>query len=217
VKEYEMTVPFSRHAKRSALAALCVALAGIALAQQPAMPAKQPDPPPVALVLEDQFDRKADLADLRGAVTVLVFGDRKATDACRTLGEQLHVAWHPAAKDQPPAKAQQAPVAELPNLKPGQQSPNVLVIPVACCGKVPSAVRGVIRSQIAKGAPDTVVWLDFADAMKGLFGLTSGEPNLAVIDAAGRLRLKVNGTPDRAATEKLMQAVQALRYEAAQQ
>jgi len=62
-----------------------------------------------------------------------------------------------------------------------------------------------------------VVWLDFADAMKGLFGLTSGEPNLAVIDAAGRLRLKVNGTPDRAATEKLMQAVQALRYEAAQQ
>src|SRR4030095_1173096 len=124
---------------------------------QPAAPA----PKPVELVLEDQFERKADLTDLRGNVVILVYGDRKGTDACRTLGEQLHVAWHPSAKDQPPAKAQQAPVVPLPDLKPGQVSPNVLVIPVACCGKVPSGIRGVIRGQIAKGAPDTVVWLDF--------------------------------------------------------
>jgi hypothetical protein len=180
----------------------------------PALALAQPPAQPVALVLEDQFDRKADLAELRGAVVVLVFGDRKGTDACRTLGEQLHVAWHPSAKDQPPAKAQQAPVVPLPDMKPGHVSPNVLVIPVACCGKVPTAIRGVIRTQIAKGAPDTVVWLDFADTMKTMFGLTAGEPNIAVIDAAGRLRLKVNGTPDATATDKLMRSVQALRQEA---
>lgn len=180
----------------------------------PAAAVAQPPAQPVALVLEDQFDRKVDLAELRGAVVVLVFGDRKGTDACRTLGEQLHVAWHPTAKDQPPSKAQQAPVVPLPDLKPGQASPNVLVIPVACCGKVPAAIRGVIRGQIAKGAPDTVVWLDFADTMKATFGLTAGEPNIAVIDAAGRLRLKINGTPDAAATDKLMRGVQALRMEA---
>ena len=199
------TTPFSRDAKRSVFVLLTGAL--VAFAQPPAMP--------VALVLEDQFDRKTDLADLRGAVVVLVYGDRKGTDACRTLGEQLHVAWHPAAKDQPPAKAQQAPVVPLPDLKPGQVSPNVLVIPVASCGKVPGGIRGVIRGQIAKGAPETVVWLDFADAMKAMFGLTAGEPNLAVFDASGRLRMKINGAPDQAATEKLMRGVQALRQEAA--
>lgn len=188
------------------LAFVLLAVPATALAQPPAAP--------VALALEDQFDRRADVADLRGAVVVLVYGDRKGTDACRALGEQLHVAWHPTAKDQPPAKAQQAPVVPLPDLKPGQVSPNVLVIPVACCGKVPTAIRGVIRGQIAKGAPDTVVWLDFAETMKSQFGLTAGEPNVVVLDAAGRLRLKINGTPDAAATDKLMRYVQALRQEA---
>ena len=187
------------------LALVLALLPAVAFAQLPAQP--------VALVLEDQFDRKTDLAELRGAVTILVYGDRKGNDACRALGEQLHVAWHPSAKDLPAAKAQAAPVSPLPDLKPGQASPNVLVIPVACCGKVPGAVRGVIRGQMAKAVPDTVVWLDFADTMKGLFGLTPGEPNVVVIDAAGRLRLKVNGTPDAAATQKLTQTVQALRYE----
>ena len=202
-----MIHPFRRDAKWSACAVLFVAMAAVAFAQQPAAM-------PVALVLEDQFDRKTDLAELRGAVVILVYGDRKGTDACRTLGEQLHVAWHPSAKDQPPAKAQQAPVTPLPDLQPGRASPNVLVIPVACCGKVPTGIRGVIRGQIAKGAPDTVVWLDFADTMKTMFGLTAGEPNLAVFDAAGRVRLKINGTPDAAAMQKLMQSVQGLRTEA---
>ena len=104
---------------------------------------RRPLPKPVELVLEDQFERKTDLADLRGNVVILVYGDRKGTDACRTLGEQLHVCWHPTAKGQPPAKAQAAPVVPLDGLKPGQVSPNVIVVPVACCGKVPAAVRAV--------------------------------------------------------------------------
>lgn len=189
------------------IAALAVG-ASAAFAQPPA------PPKPTELVLEDQFDRKADLAELRGQVVIVVYGDRKATDGCRMLGEALHVCWHPTAKGQPPAKAPAAPVAPLENLKPGQASPNVAVVPVACCGKVPGAIRGAIRAQIAKASPDAVVWLDFADTLKGLFGQTAGEPNVLVFDAEGRLRAKLNGTPDQAATDRLVKAVQGLRYEA---
>ena len=147
-------------------------------------------------------------------MVVLVFGDRKGTDACRTLGEQLHVCWHPTAKGLPPAKAQTAPVAPLEGLKPGQAAPNVLVVPVACCGKVPMTIRPAISKQIAKGSPDVVVWLDFADAMKGLFGLTAGETNVAVIDAAGRARMKLNGVIDQPTMDQLVKTVQELRAEA---
>lgn len=169
----------------------------------------------VALAMEDQFDRKTDLADLRGNVVLLVYGDRKGTDACRTLGEQLHICWHPTAKGQTPEKARTAPVVPLDGLKPGQASPNVVVVPVACCGKVPAAIRPTINKQIAKASPDVVVWMDYADAMKTAFGLTPGETNVAVIDAAGRVRAKYNGTIDQTNMDGLVKTVQTLRTEAA--
>jgi hypothetical protein len=171
-------------------------------------------PKPLELVLEDQFDRKTDLADLRGNVVILVYGDRKGTDPCRMLGEQLHVCWHPDAKGQPPAKARNAPVIPVDGLKPGQVAPNVLVVPIACCGKVPAAIRQGIRKQIAKGSPDMVVWLDFADAMKGTFGLAAGETNVVVIDARGAARMKLNGTIDQPTMDQLVRTVQELRAEA---
>jgi hypothetical protein len=178
------------------------------------MTASASAPQPVALVLEDQFDQPAGLADHRGAVVILVYGDRKGTDACKALGEQLHVCWHPTAKGLPPAQAKAAPVVGLDGLAPGQAAPDVRVIPVACCGKVPGPVRGVIRGQFAKGSPEVPVWLDFADTMRTTFGMTAGEPNLVVFDAAGRLRMKVNGTPDQPALDRLVKAVQNLRGEA---
>lgn len=186
--------------------------AGSASAQQPAP--MRAAPQPVELALEDQFERKVGVVDLRGQVAILVYGDQRATDACRQVGESLHVCWHPDAKGQPPRKAQAAPVVPLENLKPGQASPNVVVVPVACCGTVPGAIRGFIRGQIAKGSPDVVVWLDFADAMKGQFGQTAGEPNVVVLDAAGRLRMKVNGTPDQPTMDRIVKTVQGLRHEA---
>lgn len=191
-----------------------VAFALVVLAPVGAQPPGAPAAKPVELVLEDQFDRKADLAALRGNVVVLVFGDRKGTDTCRALGEQLHVCWHPAAKGQTAAKAQAAPVAPLEGLKPGQVSPNVIVVPVACCGNAPPKVRTTIRTQIAKGSPDVVVWLDFADAMKGQFGLTAGEANVVVIDAKGVARVKHNGVIDQPGMDRLVKIVQDLRYEA---
>ena len=192
-----------------ALLALCVPCGKGVLAQAPAFPG------PTELTFPDQFDRSAKLADLRGAVVILVYGDRKANELCKTVGESLHVCWHPAAKGQPPAQAQAAPVVPLENLRPGQVSPNVVVVPVACCGKVPAAIQKPIRAQIAKAVPDSVVWLDFGDTLKGMFGLTPGEPNLVVFDADGRMRLKINGTPDQAAMDRVTKLVQELRYEAA--
>jgi hypothetical protein len=184
---------------------------GVATAQQPAP--MRGNPQPVELVLEDQFDRKTDLGDLRGQVVILVYGDKAATEKCRKLGESLHICWHPDAKGQPPMKARTAPVVPLENLKPGQVSTDVVVVPVACCGKPPSLIRGVIRSEIAKESPDVVVWLDFADKLKGMSGLTAGEPNLLLFDVAGRLKMKINGTPDQPTMDRLVKAVQGLRYD----
>ncbi len=198
--------------KRSMWAAVLAFVVFALLGAQP--PAAVPPPKTVELMLEDQVDRRTNITDLRGNVVVLVFGDRKANDACRTLGEQLHVHWHPSAKGLPPAKAQAAPVVPLDGLKPGKMSPNVIVVPVACCGKLPAAIRGAVSKQIAKGSPDVVVWLDYADKMKDTFGMTAGETNVAVIDATGTLRLKINGTLDQPAMNKLVKAVQTVRYEA---
>lgn len=195
-----------------------LAVAGPLAAQQPVVPAsgsKPADPKPVDLALEDQFGRRAELGTLRGHVVVLVFGDRKGTDACKEYGEQLHVLFHPTAKGQPADKARQAPVVALPGVPAGRPSPDVVVVPVACTGSVPGLVKDVIRNQIKKACPDVTVWLDFAGAMEEKFGLRAGQPNLVVFDAAGRLRMKVNGTPDEATGTKLVQTIQNLRAEAA--
>jgi hypothetical protein len=47
-----------------------------------------------------------------------------------------------------------------------------------------------------------------------MFGQAAGQPNVAVFDAEGCLRLKLNGTPDQPATDNLVKTVQGLRYEA---
>ncbi len=203
---------------RSLTVFACLAVSTAASAQAPVVPAaasKVAEPKPVELVLEDQFGRRAELGTLRGHVVVLVFGDRKGTDACKEYGEQLHVLFHPAAKGQTPDKARTAPVVPLAGVPEGKKSPEVVVVPVACAGSVPGLVKDVIRNQIKKASPDVTVWLDFSGAMEEKFGLRAGQPNLAVIDAAGRLRMKVNGTPDQATGEKLVQTIQNLRAEAA--
>jgi hypothetical protein len=169
------------------------------------------EPQPVNLVFEDQLDNKPELASLRGKVAVLVFGDRKATDACREFGQALHIAFHPTAKGLSPSEAAKQPVIALSGAK---VSPDVAVVPVATCGKVPSVVRTVIRAQIKKGAPDVPVWLDFEETMVKHFGQTSGEVNVAVFDTKGRYRHVANGTLDAKKQSQLLQLIQDLRVEA---
>ena len=187
-------------------------LAGSLFAASPSKPA---DGQPANLVLEDQFERRQDLAAYRGEVVVLVYGDRQGTDACRELGEKLHVLFHPTAVGQPAVKARTAPVAPLAGVPEGGRSPDVVVVPVACASGVPGVVRDLIRSGVKKASPDVPVWLDFGGAMEKDFGLRAGEPNIAVFDAVGRLRFKVNGNPDQPTITRLLQVIQNLRAEAA--
>lgn len=169
----------------------------------------------VDLVLEDQFGRRQDLAANRGDVVVMVYGDRKANDACREYGERLQILFHPSALGQTPAKARLATVAPLQGVPEGKRSPDAVILPVAVAGSVPNLVKDLIRTQIKKASPEVPVWLDFAGKMEKDFDLKSGQVNVAVFDAAGRLRFKINGTPDKESSERLLQVIQNLRAEAA--
>jgi hypothetical protein len=173
------------------------------------------EPKKVSISMEDQFEATNSVADYKGQVLILVYGDRKGLEASRELGQSLHVLFHPGAAGKSPKDALKAAVAPLDGVAKGTESPNVAVIPVACCGKVPGPVKKLIRSGLKKDAPDVPVWLDFENTMEDSFELRSGEPNLVVIDAEGRLRLKVNGKPDKETLQKVLQTAQNLRAEAA--
>ena len=181
----------------------------IAIAQKPEAPK------PVDLSFEDQFEAKHSVADFKGKVVILVYGDRNGIEASKELGEKLHVAFHPTAKGLPPEKAKLAPVAALPGLAEGKVSPEVVVVPVACAGSVPGPIKTLIRRGLKKDAAETPVWIDFGTVMADKFAVKEAQPNIAVLDADGYLRLKVNGTPDKATYDKILQTTQNLRAEAA--
>lgn len=173
------------------------------------------DPPKVDLTFEDQFEVTNKVADHKGKVLILVYGDRKGIEASRELGSKLHVLFHPTAEGKSAKDAKAAPVAPLEGAPQGTKSPDVAVVPVACCGSVPGPIKALVRSSLKKDAADVSVWLDFGTTMADKFGLRDGEPNVVVIDAEGRLRLKVNGTPDKDTLQKVLQTAQNLRAEAA--
>lgn len=206
---------------RFLLPTIALPLMGMAASAQTAAPAIVPATAvaPVAanavdLSFEDQFNREQKLSSMRGRVVVLVYGDRKGMDLCRGYGEQLHVLFHPGAKGKSAAEARNAPVSPLPGVPAGQPSPDVLIVPVACAANVPNVVQDFVKASIKKAAPETVVLLDFDGAMEKAFGLRAGEPNLVVFDTTGRVRMKINGTPDAATGQKLVQTIQNLRAEA---
>jgi hypothetical protein len=161
--------------------------------QPPTQPRTQPQP--VQLSLHDQYDRVHSLEMYRGRVLVLIYGDKQSQGINQPLGERLHVQFHPAARNLPPAQARLATPAPVAGQPPGAPAPDVVVIPVACVGKVPAAVRSIIRNQIRRGSPDVPVWLDFEDTMKLSFGLTEGTSNAVVFDTLGRYRYPRRGRP----------------------
>ena len=170
---------------------------------------------PVELSFEDQFEMKHSVADHKGKVVILVYGDRTGIEACKELGEKLHVVFHPTAKGRTPEKAKLAPVVALAGVAEGKVSPEVVVVPVACAGSVPGPVKTLIRRGLKKDAAETPVWIDFGTAMADKFAMKEGQPNIAVLDADGFLRLKVNGSPDKATYDKILQTTQNLRAEVA--
>ena len=120
----------------------------------------------------------------------------------------------PTAKGLTPAEARKAPVAAVDGLPAGKRSPNVQLIPVACTGKVPGVVTALVRREIKKASPDVPVWLDGDDRMKETFGQRESEPNLVVIDAAGRMRFRALGEMDAKTYARLIEVIDFLRKEA---
>jgi hypothetical protein len=173
---------------------------------------QQPVRPDV--VMEDQFEAQRDVKQHLGHVVVLIYGDRKSSDANKVLGEQIHVAFHPSAKGQPPSVARRAPVTPIPGKPEGAATPDVVTVPVALIGKVPGLVRKVIRGQVKKGSPDVPVWLDFEDVMKTRFPFTAGVPNVVVLDPQGYQRYTAAGSPTPDGMKRLIDTIEALRREA---
>lgn len=166
------------------------------------------------VAMEDQFEQVHDVKRHRGDVVVLIYGDKKSADANRALGEQVHVAFHPSAKGQPPAQARKAPVRPVEGAPPGARHPEVLSVPVALIGKVPPLVRGPIRAAFRKNSPDVAVWMDFQETMKTQFPFTAGVPNVVVLDAQGRYRYAAAGTPTEDGMKRLVETIESLRREA---
>ncbi|MFO0880060.1 MAG: hypothetical protein U0840_22160 [Gemmataceae bacterium] len=167
-----------------------------------------------ALAFEDQFEKAHDVKHHRGDVLILIYGDRKSADANRQLGEQIHVAFHPAARGQTPTEARKAPVRSVAGAAAGARSPDVITVPVALIGKVPPLVRGPIRAAFRKNSPEVPVWLDFADTMKSQFPFTAGVPNVIVLDTQGRYRYAAAGVPSADGMKRLLDTIEALRQEA---
>lgn len=171
-------------------------------------------PPPATLSLPDQFDKTRDLKDLRGGVTILLYGDRQASDANRALGERLHIQFHPTAKGLAPAEARKAPVVPIAGLAEGAKSPPVHIVPVACMTKAPEVIVSLVKREVRKASPDLAVWMDAEGKMKETFGLKDGEPNLVILDAAGRLRYRAQGELDAKTYARVVEVVDFLRKEA---
>jgi hypothetical protein len=191
-----------------AVLAAMVVLVSAVLAQEPARVVVP------AVVMEDQFDKVHDVTQHRGHVVVLIYGDRQSADANKTLGEHLHVHFHPAAKGLPPAQARKAPVRPVPGAPEGMRSPDVLAIPIACVGQVPALVKGIIKGQFRRGSPDVAVWLDFQDLMKAQFLFKPGVPNVVVLDTQGRYRYAAAGQPTPQGLDQLFAMIEQMRQEA---
>lgn len=145
-------------------------------------------PVPAAIAMEDQFRNRRDTAALRGDVVVLVYAERRGAPAALELGRTLHVHFHPTAETAPPAERSRQPVRGLPGWPADARVPDVHVIPIACLPEVPKAFHAVARARFRQDSEFVPVWLDFADTMRGRFGIVPGGPNVVVLDTEGRVR-----------------------------
>lgn len=202
----------------SGLIALCLFGQGAAPAPGGAAPQAQvvklkPQKAP-AFVMGDQFEKEHRCQECQGDVLVLIYGDRDSSDFNKQLGEMIHIAFHPSAKNLPPEKARLAAPSPLPGQPSGSRTPDVKAVPVAIIGKAPNLVKSIIRNEFRKACPDCPVWMDFEGVMQQCFGMAAGVPNLVVIDAAGQVRMAAGGKLTRDHLQELVDGIQQLRLEA---
>jgi len=175
--------------------------------------ALHPNPVP-KLTFEDQFQKTHRIHDYQGDILVLFYGDRASADANRSLGETIHLAFHPAAKGKQANAAKEAPPIIVAGQPKGARTPDVHAIPVAVVGKVPNFTKPLIQNRFRAAVSDTSVWLDFDDRLKQTWGIVDGQPNLVVVDSRGRSRTKGSGKLNPAQIQQLVDTIEVLRREA---
>ena len=181
---------------------------GIATAQPPARERV------VNVVMEDQFRNRRETSVMRNDVVVLVYAERRGSEAGQQLGRRLYVQFHPTAEQVSATEWGRQPVIGLPGWPVGVRVPDVHVVAVACLAEVPKALHPVARAQTRKDSPFVPVWLDFAGTMDSTFGLAAGEPNIALIDTQGRLHSVLSGRFDDVKFRELVATIDQLRQQA---
>ncbi|MBM4010992.1 MAG: hypothetical protein FJ286_06375 [Planctomycetes bacterium] len=170
----------------------------------------------VNIALEDQFKNRHETLRYGGDVVVLVFAERKGAEAALELGRRLHVRFHPTATAAPATEWSRQPVVGPVGWPTGIAPPDVHVIPIACLPEVPKALEAVARSRFRNESPFVPVWLDFEDVMRQRFGIVPDEPNVVLLDTAGRPRDVVSGHLDEVRFAEVVAAVDQLRLQALQ-
>lgn len=163
------------------------------------------------IAMEDQFRTRHETAGHLGDVVVLVYAERHGAEAALGLGRRLHLRFHPTADSASADAWSKQPVVGLPGWPAGQPVPDVRVIPVASLTEVPRALQPVARARMRKDSPHVSVWLDFEGTLKQMFGIIPGEPNVVVLDTAGRIHSVLSGKLDEPEYEQFVGLIDQLR------
>ena len=166
------------------------------------------------IVMEDQFRTKRETVTHQGAVVVLVYAERHGAEAALQLGRRLHLRFHPTADSASAEAWSKQPVVGLAGWPAGLPVPDVQVIPVASLTEVPRALQPVARARMRKDSPHVPVWLDFEGTLKQMFGIIPGEPNVVVLDTAGRVHSVLSGKLDEQEYEQFVSLIDQLRLAA---
>ncbi len=166
------------------------------------------------IAMEDQFRTQHETGSHRGDVVVLVYAERHGAEAALQLGRRLHLRFHPTADAASADAWSKQPVVGLAGWPAGLPVPGVQVIPVASLTEVPRALQPVARARMRKDSPHVAVWLDFEGTLKRMFGIIPGEPNVVVLDTAGRIHSVLSGKLDEREYEQFVGLIDQLRLAA---
>ena len=119
-----------------------------------------------------------------GDVVILVYAERHGAEIPSSW-TKVASAFSPTADEVSSDAWSKQPVRGITNWPAGVEVPDVRVIPVASLTEVPRALKPVAGSY-AKNSPVVPIWLDFDGALKRMFGIIPGEPNVVVLDTQGR-------------------------------
>ena len=163
------------------------------------------------VVMEDQFQNPCETSTYLGDVVILVYAERHGAEDSLHLGRKLHLHFHPTADEVSSDAWSKQPVRGITNWPAGVEVPDVRVIPVASLTEVPRALKPVARARMRKDSPIVPIWLDFDGALKRMFGIIPGEPNVVVLDTAGQVHSVRSGKLDEQEFQQFVRLVDHIR------